>query len=63
MLFHNTTLEGDDLIYVLDSTQAVGDDKCGPAFHKALQCLLHKMLALTVQAACGFIQYKDRRVF
>src|SRR5579883_2475355 len=55
--------ESNDLIDALDSTQPVRNDQRGTALHQALQCLLHHMLALAVQAGGSFVQYENWCIF
>ena len=59
---HFTVPQRNDLVDVLDSAEAVGDDQGGAAFHQMLQGLVDHQFTLAVQAAGCFIQNEYWRV-
>ena len=51
-----------NLIRVLDSRKAVGNDKRGAIGHQALHGLLDQELGLGIYARCGLVQHEDSRI-
>ena len=49
-----------DHVGIGNSGKAMGDDHCGTVFHKSLESLLHKTLALCVKRRCRLVEDKDR---
>ena len=63
LLHHPPAVDDQDQICRQDGAQAVSDDDARPLTHDALQRLLNERFRFAVQAAGGFVQNQDTRVF
>jgi hypothetical protein len=55
-------LQDGDEVGLADGGEPVRDDEGGAADHEAVQRLLHQLLRLGVQRACGLVEEEDGRV-
>jgi hypothetical protein len=46
-----------------NGAEAVGNHKACAALHQVIECFLHQLFALAVEAACGFVKNKDGGIF
>ena len=56
-------VDDQDLVSRKDGAQPVRDNNTGPPCHHTLKGILNKRFRFAVQAAGGFIQNKDARIF
>ena len=58
-----TAVDDQDQVGCQDGAEAMGDNDAGALSHDALQGFLDELFRFAVQAAGGFIQHQDLRVF
>ena len=58
-----TAVDDQDQVGSQDGAQTVGNDDAGAFRHHLAQCVLYQRFRFAVQAAGGFIQHQDARVF
>ena len=63
VLHHLAAVDDQDLVGGQDGAQPVGYDNAGALGHDPFECVLDQRLGLAVEAAGGFVQYQNTRVF